>query len=206
MATTRTTFKVCEPLWQHFTQQTEALFLKRDAFLNHMIRLEIPRLEQELEGRKELSEKARRYLAGELKRLDGQPKTVVIEQETADDLDKVVKRMNLFRDGFINRLIVWLRSSDVLLQKLQIPTTLDELGESNGGEPNGMPVSPLGAIEAVRNDPFTYIREYLKPAGSGGVYTVHFPEELIGLSCYLDDEQIPDTEAYNLKKMLGETL
>ena len=205
MATTRTTFKVCEPLWQNFTQQTEALFLKRDAFLNHLIRQEIPRLEQELEGKKELSEKARRYLAGELKRLDGRPKTVVIEQETADALDNLVKRMNLFRDGFINRLIVWLRSSDTLLRELKIPITLDELGKSNDGEPNAMPVSPLGTIDAVRNDPFTYIRESLELAESGGVYTVLFPEKLIGLSCYLEDEQVPGTEAYNLKA-LGDEL
>ncbi len=207
MATTKITAKVYKPLWTDFIRQTNTLFLKRDAFLNHMIRTEIPHLAREVKGKDKLSSKARRYIAGELKRMGSEsPVTVniVVDQETADALKQVVDSANLVRDGFINRLLIWLRASDVLLQSFDIPKTLDGLNEWNG-----MPVSPLKAMEAVRDDPLGYIRSQIETEEWGGLYTGYMPPPLTGLSCYLDDVHVPDTLAFKenereMADLLGE--
>jgi hypothetical protein len=190
MATTKITAKVYKPLWMNFMQQADALFLKRDAFLNHMIRIETPHLARELKDKK-LSSKARRYLSGELKRMGTETVNIVVEQETADALKQVVDSANLVRDGFINRLLMLLRSSDALLRSLNMPITLDGM---QGLE--GMPVSPLKAMEAVRDDPFYFIRSELETEDWGGLYTLYIRPPLTGLSCYLDDEHVPGTEAF----------
>ncbi len=190
MATTKITAKIYKPLWTNFMKQAEALFLKRDAFLNHMIRIETPHLAREVKD-KRLSTKARRYLAGELKRMGTESVNIVVDQETADALREVVDSANLVRDGFINRLLLWLRSSDALLRSFDMPTTLDGL---KGLE--GMPVSPLKAMEAVRDDPLYYIRSQLETEDWGGLYTLYIRPPLTGLSCYLDDEEVPGTVAF----------
>lgn len=203
MATTKITAKVYKPLWTDFMRQTNALFLKRDAFLNHMIRIETPHLAREVEG-KRMSTKARRYIAGELKRMGKErPVTVniVVDQETADALKKVVDSANLVRDGFINRLLMWLRSSDALLLSFSMPTTLNGL---RGVE--GMPVSPLKAMEAVRDDPLYYIRSQLETEEWGGLYTLYIRPPLTGLSCYLDDEHVPGTVAFEEEQAMLDLL
>ena len=189
--TRRITVKVHEQLWDSFTKQADALFLKRDAFLNDVIRLEIPYLEKELQGKRS-SPVARRYIANEFKKLRPIPVNIVLDEAVAMALDNVVKESNLFRDGFINRLIMWLRSRESLLNLCGIPINTNELKELES-----MPVSPLKAMEVVRDNPFYYIRNTLDEEGKGkGLYTVFLSKNLIGLSCYLDDENVPGTEAY----------
>ena len=192
--TRRVTIKVYERLWDSFTKQTEDLFLKRDAFLNHVIRSEIPQLIKEIGGRK-LSQKARLYISRELSKLVTIPVNIVLDEDVATSLDGVVKEANLVRDAFINRLIMWLRSQDALLNSLGMP-----LRPNDQGTGDSLPVSPMKAMEEVRDDPFCYIRAYLEKDGEG-LYTLDLtsiltPAMSIGLSCYLDDEKVPGTEAY----------
>lgn len=197
MATTRRiTVKVYEKLWDNFVKQTEALFLKRDAFLNHMIWLETPRLAEELEGKKQ-SPLARRYIARELSKLVTIPVNIVLEEGVAKALDQVVAEGNLVRDAFINRLIMWLRSQDTLLTSLEIPLYTNSLRGSQS-----MSVSPLKAMEEARDDPFYYIRASLENTGEG-LYTLDLtnilkPAMAIGMSCYLDDEKVPGTKSYKV--------
>ena len=188
-ATRRITVKVHEHLWNEFMKQTEALFLKRDAFLNSVIHSEIKHLEIELEDKK-LSPEARRYISNKFNVLRPVPVNIMLDEEVAIKLDQVVNNTNLFRDGFINRLIVWLRSTDDLLGYFKLPLILDDLE----GE-NGMPLSPLKAMEAIRDEPLTFIRRQFEGTGQA-LYTTPFPEAWIGFSCYLPDEDVPGTEAF----------
>lgn len=192
--TRRITVKVYERLWDNFAKQTEALYLKRDAFLNHVIWRETPELAKDMAGKK-LSLLARRHIARELNKLVTIPVNIVLEEEVAKALDQVVEDGNLVRDAFINRLLMWLRSQDALLNSLEIPLLVNGLKGQQS-----LPVSPLKAMEEVRDDPFYYIRNALKEAGEG-LYSIDLPPILtpamiIGLSCYLDDEKVPGTETY----------
>lgn len=110
MNQTKMTVKIYEPLFKSFDDQMNRLCIKRDAFLNHMIKRETPNLAKELDGRR-LSPSARRYISGSLKRMGTRTVNVVVDKETAEALNAVVDASNIVRDAFINRLIMFLRSS-----------------------------------------------------------------------------------------------
>ena len=103
MSQTKITVKIYEPLLRDFDRQLDKLFIKRDAFLNAMIQEEIRYLANDMEG-KRLTLSAKRYIAGELKRMGTTPVNVVVDKATADALNSVVDSSNLVRDAFMNRL------------------------------------------------------------------------------------------------------
>ena len=199
MATTKITAKIYKPLWLSFNKQAKGLFIKSSAFLNHVIERETPHLSRELEG-KRLSLRAKRHIAGALKMMGADhlhPINIVVDQATAAALDEVVKRSNLVRDAFINRLIMLLRSSDALLAHFDIPKTVDARA-LRSAEP--MPTSPMKAMEAVRDDPLFYLRLFAEKHLESGLYLLPLPDQLFGFSCYVDDEHVPGTVAHGKAK------
>lgn len=78
MGQTKITVKIYEPLLRDFDRQIDSLFLKRDAFLNHMIKGEVRHLANDMKD-KQLSSRAKRYIAGELKRLGTVPVNIVVD-------------------------------------------------------------------------------------------------------------------------------
>lgn len=193
MHTTKMTVKVHDKLMQNFNRQVGELYLMRDAFLNHMIRLETPRLAKDLEG-KRLSPAARKCVAGSLKRLGTTTVNVVVEMDTANALNKVVKETNLVRDAFVNRLILFLRSSNFLMKHLELPEFVRDSVFESLVEP--MPTSPMKAIESVHADPLYYLRTAIEERHKTGLYLVHLPRQLFGFECYLEDEYVPGTPSH----------
>ena len=195
MSLTKITAKIHKPMWDAFKKQTEGLFLKRDAFFDYIINTETRYLAQELAG-KQQSFKANRYIAGMLKKADAHQVSISVKRETSVALQKVVDETNMVRDAFINRLIMLLRGSKWLLNHLDVPKELD-MRHFSGAEL--MPSSPMQAMEAVRDDPLFYLRTRLESDGGSGLYLFPLPTKLHGFSCYLDDEDVPNTIA-NKKK------
>lgn len=193
MSQTKITVKIYEPLLRDFDKQIDSLFIKRDAFLNSMIQGEVPHLASDLEG-KRLSAKAKRYIAGELKRLGTVPVNVVVDKSTADALNAVVESTNIVRDAFINRLIMLLRSSNPLLGYLELPLVITGSAFESSVDP--MPTSPMKAIEAVHSDPLFYLRVAAEERHHTGLYLIDLPPKLAGFACYLDESRVPGTEAY----------
>ena len=193
MGTTKMTVKVYSPLMADFNRQTAALNLMRDAFLNRMIQCETPYLAEELRG-KRLSPPARKYIAGSLKRLGTTPVNLVVDQETADAINKVVKETNIVRDAFINRLILFLRSSKYLMTYLELPEFIAYSDFKTFVEP--MPTSPIKAIEDIHRDPFYYLRTAIQERHETGLYLVRLPPKLVGFECFLEDEYVPGTPSY----------
>ena len=193
MSQTKITVKIYEPLLRDFDKQIDSLFIKRDAFLNSMIKGEVSHLASDLEG-KRLSSKAKRYIAGELKRLGTVPVNVAVDKSTADALNAVVESTNIVRDSFINRLIMMLRSSDALLKYLELPLVVTTSAFQSSVDP--MPTSPMQAIEAVHSDPLFYLRVAAEERHETGLYLIDLPPKLAGFACYLDESRVPGTEAY----------
>ncbi len=100
----------------------------------------------------------------------------------------------MVRDAFINRLIMFLRSSTFLLKYLDLPEFVTSSAFRSSVEP--MPASPLKAIEAVHADPLYYLRVAIEEQYETGLYLVDMPPQLIGFSCYLDDAYVPGTASY----------
>lgn len=193
MSQTKITVKIYEPLLRDFDLQIERLFIKRDAFLDSMIQEEVQHLANDMKG-KRLTSNAKRYIAGELKRLGTWQVNVVVNKSTADALNAVVDTTNMVRDAFINRLIMFLRSSGPLLSHLDLPEFIT--GSEFYSYVDPMPTSPMKAIEAVHSDPLFYLRVACEERHKTGLYLIDLPPKLAGFACYLDDSQVPGTEAY----------
>lgn len=195
MTPQKISFKVPPELWQSFSVQARDLFLSRAPFLNHMIATEVPHLKNDLAG-KSLSLRAKRHISGMLKKQGAKSVNIEVEQNTAEQLNDVVRECNLVRDAFLCRMIVFLRGSDALLKYLEIPQQIDVLSSQVPGL-ESMPTSPLKAMESVRDDPLFYIRHHLDEFSGCGIYNVALPRKLDWMACYLEDEDVPGTPKHN---------
>lgn len=197
MTKTAISFRVPEKLWDAFKTQTDELFLSRAPFLNYMVRRELNYLRDDLVGMK-LSTRAKRHISGQLKRTGAKSVNIEVEPETAEALRAAVAEHNLVRDAFMCRLIIFLRSTDTLLKHLEVPRYATSRG--SGSNLEEMPSSPLGAMEAVRDDPLFYVRSHVQEGWQCGVYRVQLPRSADWAACYLDDELVPGTRSHRKKQ------
>lgn len=194
--TTKITVKVYEQVYDDFIEQLQALPLRRDMFLDLMIERELPHLAIDLAGLRN-SEQAKRYISGRLKRLGvskvGLPKpfSIAIRKSTANALRRLEKKHNFSRDAFLNRLIVLLRGSDDLLELLSLPTQVQDIAAGV----DDMPTSPMKTLEVAMWDPLYYIRAACEKRHGCGLYRLDWPSNWDAFSCYLADEQIPNSPA-----------
>lgn len=199
---TKITAKLFAPMYADFDRQIDGALLKRDAFLDRMIMLEIPHLRNDLQG-KRLSSQANRYISQSLKALGGRNApplrqvSIAVRHETAEALRAVVHEHNLVRDAFLNRLITLLRSSDKLLDLLGLPSRVDW---NRKGGTEDMPTSPMRVIEETQLNPFYYLRAACQEQYGCGLNMLEFSRELHGMFCYIPDDEVPGTEA-NAEKM-----
>jgi hypothetical protein len=140
-----------------------------------------------------LSNPARRYISGELKRLGTKPVNIVVDKDTADNLRKIVNESNMVRDSFINRLILFLNASDGLLKHLELPCQINDRLLS-GTE--SMSTSPLQGIESIVHDPLFYLRTSIEELYGKSLYSFELPMILTGMSCYIDNTQVPGTDEF----------
>ena len=158
-----------------------------------------------MEGKK-LSKNAKKYIAGELKRMGKdrlETVNIVVDKDVADALNKIVESSNLVRDAFINRLILLLRSSDEFLNLMELPTSLTA-SEFDAAE--YMPCSPLKTIESVMSNPLYYLRIASEERFGKGLYELELPSALMGFSCYIEDDLVPGTVAYKEQLKNSEAL
>jgi len=189
--TTKITVKVYESLYANFSKQIDDLHIKKDSFLNSMIREEIPYLAEEMKGLR-LSTKANRYISGELKKMGTKPVNIVVDKSTAMALNAIVEESNMVRDAFFNRLIMLLRSSSGLLKYLELPEFITGSEFDSYVEP--MPTSPMNAMQSIHSDPMFYLRVAARERYNSGLYLLPLPAKFEGFSCYLDDEFVPGTK------------
>lgn len=192
MNQTKITVKVYEPLLCDFNNQIDRLFIKRDAFLNHMIKSELQHLDEDLSNIRQ-SDKARQYVAGQLKKLGTHTINIVVDKEVADSLNSIVKRSNMVRDAFVNRLIMLLRSTKAL-KFLGLPNKITDWHFK--GIDDTLPTTPLEAMEVILNDPLYYLRQASIERNECGLYRLSLPQKFVGFSCYLEDEHVPTTEKH----------
>jgi hypothetical protein len=191
---TKITVKVYEPLFLSFEKQLKHCFIKRDEFLNQVIRFETPYLASELNGLKQ-SQTARRHIAGKLKQLGTRTVNVVVEKSTADALNEVVEKTNLGRDAFINRLILLLTSPDPIIEYLNLPKVLHDEAYRHF-IPKPMSTLPLLAMRTILEDPLYYLRLAAEERLGCGLYRMELPTIYDGLACYLPDMDIPGAGTY----------
>lgn len=185
-------FSVPPQIWENFTKQTNALCISCGPFLDRILSIELPYLQEELKGLR-LSLRAKRHISGLLKRIV--PLTpnvnIMVRPETADLLRAVVKEHNLVRDAFFCRLLVMLRGSQRLLDELGVPQVATDRGLKQWLDQ--VPASPMKAFESVMDDPLYYIRHHVENEHGCGLYRAALPYPF--LLCYIEDDYVPNTPA-----------
>ncbi len=203
MPKTAISFNVPPKLWEAFKKQTDELFLSRAPFLDYMVANELPHLRTDLAGLK-LSLRAKRHIAGAMKRTGPVSVNIEVRPETAEALREATQAHNLVRDAFMARLLLFLRSTDAFLKYLEIPRIASSRGTDAYLEE--MPSSPLKAMEAVRADPLFYVRHHVEYVWETGIYRLTLPRQIDWAACYLADEDIPGTAAYRRQQKLSNEL
>lgn len=119
-----------------------------------------------------------------------------MRQSTADALRALAEDHNLVRDALINWIVALLRSSDTLLDRLDLPKRVNRW---TAGGIEDMPNSPIRAIEETQWDPFYYLRSDCFERHGCGLYALPLPPQLHGMACYLPDDQVPRTTAFQAR-------
>jgi hypothetical protein len=198
---TKMTVKVYAPLWEDFDARISRLPVSRDRFLSHVIEMETPRLADAMAGKK-LSSRARGHISSTLASMGTKTGDAIrtvnigVDEDVAHALRHVVKASNLVRDGFFNRLILFLRSSDALLDRFDLPRREHgEVGKSYGNS-IAKPVSPLTALEEIFDDPLWYLHMAVQEIYETNLYLLDLASaRLDGFACWLDDSLVPGTRA-----------
>jgi hypothetical protein len=199
MTASKMTVKVFSPLYEAFSRQLLQLPIKRDGFLNHVLRAEVARLDTAMEGKRN-SPEARRYISRQLKKLGTITVSLAVDAETVAKLDHAVEKANLVRDAFVNRLIALLRSSDKLLAHLDLPK--EDKGRYEGVSYGLPPTSPMKRLEEAFLDPLDVLHILCEARYETNLYLVPFQPD--AFACYLDDVCVPGTKAHH--ELVGESL
>lgn len=189
---TRIAVDLITTFFTDFDAQVRACFMHRDAFLEHLIQCEMPRLRQDLLGKRN-SDKVKTYIADALHRLGGTKSlsskhySFNIQKETADELRELEHEHNLVRAALFNRLIALSCGQASLFEALDLPLMLQGSGRHREKQVGLQP-----ELAELMADPFYLIRfECLRIHGCG-IHALKFPMQWVGLSLYLPDEYLPE--------------
>ena len=194
---TKISVGVVTTLFHDWQAQLEDCFMKRDAFLEHVLRCELEHLQADLAGKRN-SDHAKAYISQALRRLGGDRSLAIkarsfkISKETADALRAIEHEHNLVRDALINRLIVLMRGRRGLLRALDLPETL----RWNNDHGSVLHVGPLPNLLEVLSDPLYNLRAECQRVHGCGIHALDMPPELVAFSLCLDDTDVPGTDAH----------
>jgi hypothetical protein len=173
------TIRLWKSLRKNFERRIVEVGLRRDVFLAHLVRVELPRLDHEVPGT--VSKRGAMFIRHQLKRLDMEPVTIRLPKDLVESIDEICTRKHIVRDAFFNRLILalcitpeaFLSLTD--LGRLDIPELLIEEGWKTRGEQFSS--GALATAASVLNDPLWVIRACLEAAskreGVEGMYTFY---------------------------------
>lgn len=113
---TKVLVNVYEPLIAIMKHKMDAACLKRDAYLDKALRFEAELLRKEIETPN--SDRAKAYIADNLKQLRLKPLNLLLSQKTVELINEVCKEKNVPRDAFINRFCLLLIASNTVLATL----------------------------------------------------------------------------------------
>ncbi|MCV0441275.1 MAG: hypothetical protein K5880_21995 [Hydrogenophaga sp.] len=166
-----------------------------------MLCCEMEHLREDLAGKRN-SDQAKAYISQALRRLGGartlaiKPRSFKISKGTADALREIEHEHNLVRDALVNRLIVLMRGRRGLLRALDLPDAVR--WSSDYG--STLHVGPLPNLLEVLSDPLYNLRVECQRVHGCGLHALDLPPELVGLSLYLEDEDVPGTDASALRE------
>lgn len=213
---TKITLNINKTLLKQFSDGLDRCFIKRDAFLNNLISIEIDKLDEEMKGI-EQSKKARKYLIDNLKRSGTQGINVVVSKTVAKRLNAVIKKYGLSRDCFINRLLLLVTLPDGAKYELRMFASIQEIHEevetsmsyASYNENVKMSTTTLDGIYSYISDPFQFLRICIyddEPVNNLYKKSFYFPKffEAIDEKAkeWIKEKKINPSELHDFKTML----
>ena len=92
-----------------FTEMAERAFLRRDAFLGHVLRQEVTKATAELSGLVN-SPKARKFIASSLEGYERSSSTIALPDDVIESINGLCQTHNIVRDSLFNRILFLLTS------------------------------------------------------------------------------------------------
>lgn len=108
--------KIWRPVLESFTSKIDDSCLRRDAYLNRVLKLEIPSLDAEVSIPN--SEAAQTFVERSLDKLDRKLVSLSLQSELVVELDEVCRRKRIVRDAFFNRLFLLLSAKPKMIDTL----------------------------------------------------------------------------------------
>ncbi len=204
-ATPKISTKIWRPVLERLEQKMAASCLRRDAYLNKVLEVELDHLDTEIGTANSVA--AHAFITKKLDQLpDRKLVSLTLRPELVERLNNICERKRIVRDAFFNRLFLLLAASPKTVNRLlhfddDWRTALlreyrNETFFTNTFDP----------IEADIN-PFWAIRDWIETISGKssphdeGIYSLlldsnHFKGvDLTGLNCYIPDQMILDHPA-----------
>lgn len=212
-----------EPLINSFNKKVRAACLRRDEFLDRVLKHEATMLEKEVGKRN--SDAAKDYITKHLAMLRRKPVNLKLGAETVEAINLACAQVNVPRDAFINRVILFLVVDHSFIRPL---LGIDwDWAEGRVTEDYFQYFEPGmdGALRAVSStvdsDPFRFYRACIEVARADGDASAmglhegfipreyrpgkHAPVSWIGFNCYVPDSQVEGHPEYmDVDKLLAE--
>jgi hypothetical protein len=225
--TIQPTCKVAES----FTEAVELAFLRRDAWLNHVLSAELPRIETELAGHGN-SPAARRFIETQAASQERVAMTVSLDRRVAEQIRELCDNFGIVRDALFNRLFLTLRLPlNDWAAHLGIPAyALSAVADMPLNESQRFLIEgPLSLPQSLLEEPFefhravlSYLRDYQDETQGDGAHTnwrdaslwkasfaLAPSQTLSHLAAYdlvIPDSLVPGTEAWEERMSLGKQL
>lgn len=117
--TKKISVKVWRPVLDKLERKIEGSCLRRDAYLNKVLDVELPLLDDEVSLPN--SSEAHAFVANRLDQLDRKLVSLALRSDTVDRLNEICSRKRIVRDAFFNRVFLFLAASPQLVDRLLFP-------------------------------------------------------------------------------------
>jgi hypothetical protein len=111
--------QIWRPVLDRLNAKMEEACLRRDAYLNKVVRHELDHLDAEIAIPN--TEVVRQYIANRLDTLDRKLVSLALEPELVERLNDICRRKRLVRDSFFNRLLLLLAAQSKTIDRLYFP-------------------------------------------------------------------------------------
>lgn len=184
------TVQIWGALAKSINREFKALHIRRDMYLNDLLKREIEELDREVDFRN--SDEIRYRLQGN--KLPNRIKvTLELDEELVERMSAVLKAKNIPRDAFINRVLFFLAAKR---------EHLDALGINHGHNEVSGKLSPISGAWASLYSPFMDIRKsndgrfYTLPCFVDGPFGQNGPN-LFAMNCAIDESHWQQIKSMN---------
>lgn len=198
-------------IFEKFEKKMDAACLRRDAFINKVLEVELPHLNSEVGVANSVEAKA--FISERLNRLcrkDHKLVSLALRPDIVAKLNEICANKRIVRDAFFNRLFILLAAAPPQIDRL--------LGLSENWRAYLITDPGKSSFEDTLHpvndviDPFLAIRDWIETDGGDGIYTALFNDrqfkdtDLTGLNCYMPDDRIPEHPAEIERRSLDDLI